>query len=82
MLSLTKEQWGTKGNTLFGFNFSPDTADDCNKVGYVSPIKRGTLRIDLRFASALTETINVLVFCEYDNLIEIDITRNAITDYM
>ena len=82
VLSLTKEQWGTKGNTLFGFNFSPDTADDCNKVGYVSPIKRGTLRIDLRFASALTETINVLVFCEYDNLVEIDITRNAITDYM
>ena len=80
-LTLKHTEW-IAGNTIFGFNFSPDTSDDCNKVGYVSPIKRGTLRIDLRFAEAMTETINVLVFCEYDNLIEIDITRNAITDYM
>ncbi len=50
-------------------------------MGYVNPIKRGTLRLEMKFAEALKETINVLLYCEYDNLIEIDATRNAFTDY-
>ena len=79
-LTLDKKKWAD-GSTIFGFNFAPDTAEDCNKMGYVNPIKRGTLRLEMKFAEALKETINVLLYCEYDNLIEIDATRNAFTDY-
>jgi hypothetical protein len=80
-LTIDKDKWAN-GNTIFGFNFAPDMGDDCNKMGYVNPIKRGTLRLDLKFTEALKEAIDVLVYCEYDNLIEIDLTRNAITDYI
>jgi hypothetical protein len=80
-LTLTKSQWAA-GNTIFGFNFAPDLADDCNKMGYANPIRKGSLRIDLKFASALTETINVLLYCEYDNIVELTADRMPLTDYL
>ena len=40
----------------------------------------GTLGIDLVFKSPLAATINVLVYAEYDNVIEIDSNRNVIKD--
>jgi hypothetical protein len=80
-LLLSKEQWAN-GNTIFGFNFAPDLADDCNKMGYANPVKTGNLRIDLKFSKALTETINVLMYCEFDNLVEIDSNRSARPDYL
>ena len=41
----------------------------------------GTLSIDLVFKSPLAATINVLVYAEYDNVIEIDSNHNAIKDW-
>ena len=41
----------------------------------------GTLCIDLVFKSPLAATINVLVYAEYDNVIEIDSNRNVIKDW-
>ena len=40
-----------------------------------------TLSIDLVFKSPLAATINVLVYAEYDNVIEIDSNRNVIKDW-
>ena len=40
-----------------------------------------TLSIDLVFKSPLAATINVLVYAEYDNVIEIDSNRNLIKDW-
>ena len=41
----------------------------------------GTLSINLVFKSPLAATINVLVYAEYDNVIEIDSNRNVIKDW-
>ena len=41
----------------------------------------GTLSIDLVFKSPLPATINVLVYAEYDNAIDIDCNRNVIKDW-
>ena len=41
----------------------------------------GTLSIDLVFRSPLGATINVLVYAEYDSVIEIDSYRNVIKDW-
>ena len=43
--------------------------------------EEGTLRIDLVFKSPLTATINVLVYAEYDNVIETDSNHNVIKDW-
>ena len=41
----------------------------------------GTLSIDLVFKSPLAATINLLVYAEYDNFIEIDSNHNVIKDW-
>ncbi|XP_025018287.1 uncharacterized protein F54H12.2-like [Tetranychus urticae] len=69
------------GKTIFGFNFAPDLSHGCDLVGHVNPINHGTLRIYLKFAKALAEVIDVVIFCEYDNIIEIDYERNIASDY-
>ena len=43
--------------------------------------EEGKLSIDLVFKSPLTATINVLVYAEYDNVIEINSNRNVIKDW-
>ncbi|GFR04997.1 uncharacterized protein F54H12.2 [Trichonephila clavata] len=41
----------------------------------------GNLTIDLKFSKALPETVNLIVFSEYQNVIEIDKNRSIFTDY-
>jgi hypothetical protein len=68
-LSLSREQFEEK--PIFAFNFAPDLSDGCGMVGHVNPVKRGTLRLQLKFSKALTEAINVIAYCEFDNIIEL-----------
>jgi len=42
--------------------------------GHVNPIKRGTLRLQLKFSKALTHSINVIAYCEFDNILEVNAT--------
>jgi len=74
-------EWAN-GNTIFGCNFAPDLSDDCNRMGYVNSIRKGSMRIDLKFSTSLTETITVLLYSEFDNLLEINNERTVITDYI
>ena len=69
------------GNVMFGFNFSQDSTDDYYKVGYTNAKKEGSLGLHLKFSTALENSINVLIYCEYDNLIEIDVERQVKTDF-
>lgn len=66
---------------ILGFNFAPDLSNGCGDIGHVNPIKRGTLRVYLRFSEPLEEIINAVLFCEYDNIIEIDANRHVTTDF-
>jgi hypothetical protein len=70
-----------KGNVIYGFNFSPDLSSGCGTSGHVSPIRKGSLRLHIRFAQKLAQTINVLVYCEFDSIIEITAERNAIFNF-
>jgi hypothetical protein len=79
--SIDREKWAN-GFTIFAINCAPDLAEGCNTSGHVSPIKRGAVRFEIRFAEAFTETVNCLVYCEYDNIIEIDGERQVSTDFV
>ena len=48
------------------------TADQGSEEGQLHPIKTGSLRIELQFAQALAAVINVIIFAEFDNQIEIN----------
>jgi hypothetical protein len=80
-ISFKLNDWAN-GNTIYGFNFAPDLSDDCSKMGFANIIKKGALKIEIKFGEALSETISVLLYCEYDSIIEIDLNRQVITDYM
>ena len=67
------------GHTIYGMNLTTDASDPVD--GHFNPLKRGNLRIDVRFESALAEVVTVLVFLQFDSLISIDKDYNVYTDY-
>jgi hypothetical protein len=59
---------------LFGFDLTPDMSE----VGAFQLIKQGNLRVEIHFTST---TINVIMYAEFDNVIEIDRNRQVLFDY-
>ena len=66
------------GYCFWGYDLTPDQAAD---QSHLHPIKTGNLRLELQFATSLDKTINVLMYAEFDNLIEINGLREVTTDY-
>ena len=57
-----------KGYAMYAFDLMPDMAEGA----HTNPIKYGNIRMDIHFAAALTATVNVIAYAEYDSLIQID----------
>jgi hypothetical protein len=73
---LKSKEFYAKGNTLFGFDLTPDMSE----IGAFQLIKQGNLRVEIHFAEALTATINVIMYAEFDNVIKIEgVFRNSPT---
>ena len=66
------------GYCFWGFYFTPDQGAD---QGYLHPMKTGNLRLEFQFAKSLTATVNVIVYAEFENLIEINGLREVVTDF-
>ena len=66
------------GYCFWGYDLTPDQASD---MSHLHPIKTGNLRLELQFASALSQTINVIVYAEFDSLVEVNGLREVITDF-
>jgi len=64
-----------KGYTLFVYNLEPGF----KRGKYLNLVKRANVRVEFRFASALTETINVIVYAEHPAIFEIDRPRNVMS---
>ena len=79
-LTINRDEY-LKGRTIFGFNFSPDLSNGSGIDGYISQGRFGTMRLEIHFKKPLAETINVLIFSEFDNIILIPEDRNAMIDY-
>jgi hypothetical protein len=58
--TISREEYA-KGNTLFGFDLTPDMSE----VGVFQLIKQGNLRVEIHFAEALTATINMIMYAEF-----------------
>jgi len=54
-----------------------DLGDD----DHFNPVKHRNLRLALKFGEALTETVTVIAFAEFDNVIELDRDRNVLVDF-
>ena len=66
------------GYCFWGYDLTPDQAAD---QSHLHPIKTGNLRLEFQFATALEQTINVIVYAEFDSLVEINGLREVVTDF-
>jgi len=65
------------GCALYAFDLSPDLTDSES----FSLSRQGTVRVDMTFGEALTNTVTVVVYAEFENIIEIDRNRNIVFDF-
>ena len=67
-----------KGYFMLLFDLTPDSAAS---EGHTSITENGSIRIDVKFDSALSAAITCLLYLEYDANIQIDALRNVVTDF-
>jgi hypothetical protein len=68
------------GSTFFGFDLSPDHDPD---GGHWDLVKEGTVSLDIRFSAAIANPgVEIIVYSEYENMVEFDRLRNVSYDYM
>lgn len=75
--NITRKEY-PDGFALIGFDLTEDLSASDN---HLSLPRQGSLRIDIQFAKTLTEPISIILYAEFDNIIEIDKDRNIILDY-
>lgn len=75
-LDISREEY-PNGYALYVVPLIPSEADST----HLELIRNGHLRLEIKFSEALTQSVTVLVYAEYDNIIEIDKDRNIILDY-
>ena len=66
----------------YGFMlYALDLISDLNEGTHFNPVKRGCIWLEMHFADALPETMNIICFGEYFNTIEISKNRQVVFDY-
>ena len=75
--TIIKREEYDKGYALFAFDLTPDYDDG----DHFPLIKHGNLRLEITFAQALANPINVIIYAEFDNMVEITGSRHVQMDY-
>jgi hypothetical protein len=65
------------GYALYAFDLSPDLSEN----DHFNLTRQGTVRLDMKFANALPNTVTVVAYAEFENIIEIDRNRNVVFDF-
>lgn len=73
---LTRQEFAN-GHTLYAFDLSPDLCDG----PHLNLQHQGNLRIEIKFAQSLEKTTTVLIYAEFENIIEISKSRHVICDF-
>ena len=74
---ITREEYAN-GFTLYAFDLTADLNDSND---HFQLTKEGTVRLDIKFSQGLPNTVNVIVYAEFENLLEIDRNRSILFDY-
>lgn len=76
--NISRESYA-QGSCLFAFDLTPDLS--ANSTSHWNLVKHGSMRIEVRFAEPLVSTVNCILYAEYDNVLEIDSSRQVIVDF-
>ncbi|OOZ36250.1 hypothetical protein, partial [Solemya elarraichensis gill symbiont] len=71
-LQITRQSFGN-GYALYAFELAP------NDLGeqYMNLVRQGNIRLEVKFATNTSETLNCLAYAEFPALLEIDQTRDV-----
>jgi len=58
-----------------------DLTADLGEDDHFSLMRQGSVRLALKFSRALEATVTVIVYAEFENVIEIDRNRNVVFDF-
>ena len=75
-LNITYEDWCSKGYTLFVFDFTPDKQESMD-VEVFSHVNDAPINIHMQFRTAMTNSINVLLYSKFDSLIKLSPNKQA-----
>ena len=75
-IDVSREDY-VNGYSLFCFDLTPDLGES----DHFSLIKSGNVRLAINFAEELARTINVIVYAEFQNVLEVDKNRNVFYDF-
>ena len=75
-LYISREDYGN-GYALYAFDLTADLGED----DHFSLLRQGSVRLALKFAQALPQTVTVVAYAEFENVIEIDRDRNVVFDF-
>nr|CAB3266070.1 uncharacterized protein F54H12.2-like [Phallusia mammillata] len=67
----------SRGFTLYCFDLTPDQSD----LASFDLVRHGNVRLTANFSAPLDSSVNIVVYSEYENIIEIDRHRNVIFDF-
>ena len=67
----------SNGYALYAFDLSSDLAEE----GHFNLAKKGTVRVELKFGTELANTVTVVAYAGFENVIEIDHNRNIVYDF-
>ena len=73
---ITRQEFA-EGYTLFAFDITPDCCDG----PHFNLVHKGNLRVEMHFDDPLEQTVNVIVYGEFESVLEIDRNRNVVYDY-
>ena len=66
-----------EGNVLYAFDLTADMAEG----PHIDPVRHGNLRIEAGFGAELPRAVTVIIYAEYENMLQVDRARNIITDF-
>lgn len=64
------------GYALYVFNLSPN-----EDTAALAPVSNGSVRLEMRFRTALPQTTTLIVYACYDSILEINSKREVLVDY-
>ena len=75
-LFISREDYGN-GYALYAFDLTADLGKD----DHFSLVRQGSVRVALKFVTALASTVTVVAYAKFENVIEVDRDRNVVFDF-
>lgn len=67
-----------RGYSLLAFDLTPDL---CSSSAHFNQKQKGNVSLEIQFTTGLPNAINLIVFAEFESVVEIDYSRHVTFDY-